>query len=54
MIARDYAEFGAYAEAMEALALCEKSQPMLFYYKAYCQGLLGPSRRWKNRASPKL
>jgi len=41
MIARDYAEFGAYAEAMEALALCEKSQPMLFYYKAYCQGLLG-------------
>ena len=41
MTARDYAEFGAYEEAVEALELCNRQWPMLYYYKAYYQGLLG-------------
>lgn len=44
-IARDYAEFGAYEEAIHALDLCAKPWPMLSYYKAYYQELLGRSCR---------
>jgi len=35
MTARDYAEWGAYDEAVLVLGCCMKRQPMLFYYKAY-------------------
>lgn len=41
MAARDYAEFGAYSEAVEMLGCCTKEYPMLFYYKAYYQNLAG-------------
>ena len=40
-VARDYAQFGAYGEAIEVLEPCEKPWPMLYYYKAYYQGRLG-------------
>ena len=40
-IARDYAEFGAYEEAVDTLELCEKPWSMLYYYKAYYQEKLG-------------
>ncbi|WP_099467608.1 DUF5107 domain-containing protein [Konateibacter massiliensis] len=33
--ARDYAEFGAYEEAVDMLCQCTKEKPMLCYYKAY-------------------
>ena len=39
--ARDYAEFGAYIEAIEMLKLCTKEHPMLAYYEAYYQACLG-------------
>lgn len=35
MMARDYAEWGAYDEAVSVLDCCTKQQPMLSYYKAY-------------------
>lgn len=35
MTARDYAEFGAYEEAIELLKNCAGEHPMLAYYKAY-------------------
>lgn len=35
MTARDYAEFGAYQEAVEMLQSCTKEYPMLAYYEAY-------------------
>ena len=35
MAARDYAEWGAYGEAIGLLDSCTKEWPMLFYYKAY-------------------
>ncbi|MGN0412311.1 MAG: DUF5107 domain-containing protein [Lachnospiraceae bacterium] len=41
MIARDYAEYGAYEEAINALTLCTKQWPMLDYYKAYYEALAG-------------
>ena len=41
MTARDYAEFGAYEEAMEILGECTKRYPMLYYYQAYYAGYLG-------------
>lgn len=41
MTARDYAEFGAYEEAMEILGECTKKYPMLYYYQAYYAGYLG-------------
>lgn len=40
-IARDYAEFGAYEEAVQVLEQYEKPWPMLYYYKAYYQGKQG-------------
>lgn len=40
MVARDYAEFGAYQEAIQLLAQCTKNYPMLFYYAAYYQNRL--------------
>lgn len=35
MTARDYAEFGAYEEAISLLHACSKSYPLLKYYEAY-------------------
>ena len=40
-VARDYAQFGAYSEALDTLELCETPWPMLYYYKAYCLDRLG-------------
>lgn len=40
-IARDYAQFGAYSEAVDTLDLCGKPWPMLYYYKAYYLAKLG-------------
>lgn len=37
MAARDYAEWGAYKEALALLDECTKEYPMLYYYKAYYQ-----------------
>ena len=39
--ARDYADFGAYAEAGEMLEQCVEDKPMLFYYRAYFARLAG-------------
>lgn len=41
MMAIDYAEFGAYEEAIYVLNQCSQEWPMLNYYKAYYQGFLG-------------
>ena len=41
LLARDYMEFGACQEALDALELCARPWPMLYYYKAYCLGLMG-------------
>ncbi|MDE5696842.1 MAG: DUF5107 domain-containing protein [Lachnospiraceae bacterium] len=41
MMARDYAEFGAYEEAMEVLGACTKEYPMLYYYRAYYADCMG-------------
>ncbi len=35
MTARDYAEAGAYEEALELLGQCHEEYPMLYYYRAY-------------------
>ena len=35
MAARDYAEFGAYGEALGLLGECRTAHPMLWYYEAY-------------------
>lgn len=40
MTARDYAEFGAYEEALDVLEACDKAYPMLFYYRAYYRSRL--------------
>ncbi len=41
MTARDYAEFGAYREAVGILGECRREYPMLTYYEAYYRALLG-------------
>lgn len=41
MAARDYAEWGAYGEAVTLLDSCTKNWPMLSYYKAYYLSLMG-------------
>lgn len=41
MTARDYAEFGAYSEAVNLLGCCTKHHPMLYYYSAYYLHKLG-------------
>lgn len=41
MCARDYAEFGAYEEALEILGACTKAYPMLYYYSAFYEACLG-------------
>ncbi len=41
MTARDYAEFGAYQEAILVLGQCTKEYPMLSYYEAYYRYRLG-------------
>ncbi len=40
-IARDYAECGCYKEACEVLKNCRSDKPMIHYYTAYYQELLG-------------
>jgi tetratricopeptide (TPR) repeat protein len=35
MIARDYAEFGAFEEAIQILLLCKEESPMIKYYEAF-------------------
>ena len=44
-IARDYAEFGAYGEALAVLGLCTEPWAMLDYYRAYISLLLGKKDR---------
>lgn len=41
MTARDYAEFGAYREAVFMLRECRKEYPMLTYYEAYYRSKMG-------------
>ncbi len=41
MAARDYAEFGAYAEALSLLESCPAPSPLFFYYRAYYLHLSG-------------
>ena len=41
MMARDYAEFGAYEEAVHALKACTKKWPLLYYYEAFYQSRMG-------------
>ncbi|MBO5246540.1 MAG: DUF5107 domain-containing protein [Eubacterium sp.] len=41
MAARDYAEFGAYKEAVAILGACTKEYPLFAYYEAYYRSLLG-------------
>ncbi len=41
MAARDYAEWGAYGEAVALLDSCTKNWPILSYYKAYYLSLMG-------------
>ncbi len=41
LAARDYAEFGAYPEAVDLLQLCSHRTPLIAYYEAYYRSLLG-------------
>ncbi len=41
MAASDYAEFGAYQEAIDVLEQCQEEWPMLYYYKAFYEGSMG-------------
>ncbi len=41
MTARDYGEFGAYAEAVMVLGQCTKAYPLLTYYEAFYRDRLG-------------
>lgn len=41
MAARHYGEFGAYEAAVETLDQCSRKWPMLYYYKAFYQDLMG-------------
>lgn len=43
--ARDYAEAGFYAEAVEALQECSRKYPMLYYYIGYYAGKLGDTQK---------
>lgn len=47
MTARDYAEFGAYNEAIAILGECTQENPMLYYYKAYYAQLQGMTDKAK-------
>ncbi|MFT4007222.1 MAG: DUF5107 domain-containing protein, partial [Lacrimispora sp.] len=41
MAARHYGEFGAYEAAVQTLDQCPRKWPMLYYYKAFYQELMG-------------
>ena len=41
MAARHYGEFGAYEAAVQTLDQCSRKWPMVYYYKAYYQELMG-------------
>ena len=45
MTARDYAQFGAYAEALDVLDRCGQDYPMLGYYGAYYAYKLGDAEK---------
>ncbi len=47
-VARDYAEFGAYEEAVLVLRLCGQPSPLLYYYEAYYSDKLNSSGKAKN------
>ena len=49
MIARDYAEAGAYAEAIALLRECRQVTPMIHYYEAYYLGKLGKEEEAKTK-----
>jgi len=53
LTARDYAEFGAYEEAITILRECTEEYPMLKYYEAYYQEQLGENAEsiWKEAES---
>ena len=40
-VARDYMEAGMYADAYEVLSNCEEEYPLVGYYMAYCNKMLG-------------
>ncbi len=46
MTARDYAEFGAYEEAVEVLMACTREYPMLYYYAAFYQSRRQNQQAW--------
>lgn len=48
MAARDYAEFGAYLEAIDILSRCAKKHPLLYYYRAYYAQRLGMAETVKS------
>lgn len=41
LVARDYAEFGAYKEAIDVLEACEDKSPLMYYYLACYHDLAG-------------
>ncbi len=41
LVARDYAEFGAYEEAIDVLESCQQESPLIYYYLAYYHYLAG-------------
>jgi tetratricopeptide (TPR) repeat protein len=49
MIARDYAEVGAYHEAIKLLQECPQVTPMVLYYEAYYRGLIGQEDQAKDK-----
>ena len=45
LAARDYAEFGAYEEAIRILEACETKTPLLYYYLAYYTNQLSSAQK---------
>lgn len=44
MAARDFAEFGAYAEALDTIRLCSAQSPLLKYYEGYYLSKMGRTK----------
>ncbi len=51
MTARDYAEFGAYEEAVSLLGLCTKEYPLRYYYEAFYTDRLTGKTEGRGEAS---
>lgn len=47
MTARDYAQWGAYKDAISVLEQCTKQYPMLYYYEAFYENKLGKTEEAK-------